>query len=1007
MFSKVLSLFCGGDFNAARALTHDVAYVYMRLHSSCGDGFETQEERLYSTLAISLERHVGRDALDKDMLVDAARAVGWSKKRDDMDHMQGALVLRAIVILFHSADGTRSPEAHAARTMPLMPLLIRTMLRGQSAARNGLRDAELEACIAEYLARGVAPALSVDSPMVPKIEKGMTLLDDFTVMRRLGQGAMGKVWLVNSELTGRQFAVKRAHSLDSVSQREFLRELLAWMELPKHPNIVPCHFFRINGNEVFIFAEYISGGSLRDWINSGKLYEGGQDASLGLTLDILIQIAWALDCLHRRGVVHQDVKPSNMLLGTEADVSLVGVRARITDFGISRMMSVLSDQDAKGEDNGTAHRSPVGSPYYQSPEAIRVSKATPKMDMWSWGVSALEMFTGGVEWFTGRDAAKSLEDYLARPHQTERPKMLQSVASILAGCFRYEPAERWEDMSTIVNMLREAYKEATGEEYLRSLTRVSEPEPSPEEPFWRLTQYKGMWMDPRCYLDAIPDELHDPGWTKEVPFAASRKGRAVGDLMLYRDIRRFAEESVAEGESNAAIWLAELLCNEAAVLQVCEDYEGALHNFSRTIDLLQAIPRREFSPSLAQQLASAHQCMGVLLMSLGRVAPAEQSLQSAIAVVDDVRLNWSTDQSTAEAVKGFLLSTLGAMKLSSGHLKESVTLSETALDLLTRARSSGIDTTSDPLLALCHLNKASALTRELKDLDTALKEVSMGIDILSACQNEGLDLFGADLARAYQQKEQILSLLGETASGAALNDSSLALLAGDNLGAGGQESETLAVAYSNKAFALAEQGERSQARTLFRKAEAILREKFEVQSQAHQADALARVLSLSAGNEVELGDTDKALSLYDEAIGLMEKLVNEKGLSQLAQPLVMAYRGKGEVLVREGREEDADDMYIEANNKWNDLIFEEGRRELRPDLASLDLCCALLDVDADGRLTEHAVCDIQEEGYTIKKAIERNGRTDLAPWLEIIAVADAAYDQEKNYGLKYRKLVEG
>jgi serine/threonine protein kinase len=114
---------------------------------------------------------------------------------------------------------------------------------------------------------------------------GQELLDDFVVERIFGEGGMGKVYLLRSRSTGSRFAVKRAKGMKEADRRNFLAELQTWIDLPEHANLVPCRFFRSMGDETLIFAEYVEGGSLSQWIQSRKLYEGGPKAALERMLD--------------------------------------------------------------------------------------------------------------------------------------------------------------------------------------------------------------------------------------------------------------------------------------------------------------------------------------------------------------------------------------------------------------------------------------------------------------------------------------------------------------------------------------------------------------------------------------------------------------------------------------------------------------------------------------------------------------------------------------------------
>jgi serine/threonine protein kinase len=78
-------------------------------------------------------------------------------------------------------------------------------------------------------------------------QPAQTVLDDFVVERVLGEGGMGKVYLLKSQTTGMRFAVKRAKGLSEGHRRNFLAELQTWIDLPEHANLVPCRFFRTVG----------------------------------------------------------------------------------------------------------------------------------------------------------------------------------------------------------------------------------------------------------------------------------------------------------------------------------------------------------------------------------------------------------------------------------------------------------------------------------------------------------------------------------------------------------------------------------------------------------------------------------------------------------------------------------------------------------------------------------------------------------------------------------------
>ncbi len=216
---------------------------------------------------------------------------------------------------------------------------------------------------------------------------GDVILDLYEVTALLGEGGMGRVYKVRHRDWNIDLAVKspRPEIFTQINGKQnFIREAEVWVHLGSHPHIVSCYYVRNLGGIPRVFAECVDGGSLSHWIHSRRLFEGGETQALERILDVAIQFAWGLDYAHQQGIVHQDVKPANVLLDT------VGI-ARVSDFGLSVARALagetLNPQESVFVSSGGM------TPAYCSPEQAEGRSLTRKTDIWSWAISILEMFT--------------------------------------------------------------------------------------------------------------------------------------------------------------------------------------------------------------------------------------------------------------------------------------------------------------------------------------------------------------------------------------------------------------------------------------------------------------------------------------------------------------------------------------------------------------------------------------------------------------------------------------
>ena len=178
-----------------------------------------------------------------------------------------------------------------------------------------------------------------DSISNERITKGISLRDTYKVLSDAIQGGMGSVWRVHHKDWNVDLAMKRPNPrffAEGSQQRkeEFIAECENWINLGLHPNIVSCYYVRDIGGVPSIFSEWMENGSLKDRIKDCSLYEGTEKEVQKRILDIAIQITRGLQYAHESDLVHQDIKPGNILMTGDWD-------AKIADFGLAKAQSRL------------------------------------------------------------------------------------------------------------------------------------------------------------------------------------------------------------------------------------------------------------------------------------------------------------------------------------------------------------------------------------------------------------------------------------------------------------------------------------------------------------------------------------------------------------------------------------------------------------------------------------------------------------------------------------------
>jgi len=207
-------------------------------------------------------------------------------------------------------------------------------------------------------------------------------LSHYKVLEKIGQGGMGEVFLAQDTTLDRKVALKflpEEMQQDSTSKKRFLREAKSAAALD-HPYI--CHIHEVGEVEgkSFISMEYVQGETLKDKLAQGPL-------PLKDALEKATEVAEALEEAHKQGIVHRDVKPSNIMLTPQGHV-------KVMDFGLAKQVTHVEGQEQEITTALTKAGSTLGTVPYMSPEQVRGHPVDTRSDIFSFGVVLYEMLTG-------------------------------------------------------------------------------------------------------------------------------------------------------------------------------------------------------------------------------------------------------------------------------------------------------------------------------------------------------------------------------------------------------------------------------------------------------------------------------------------------------------------------------------------------------------------------------------------------------------------------------------
>jgi eukaryotic-like serine/threonine-protein kinase len=256
----------------------------------------------------------------------------------------------------------------------------------------------------------------------------------------IGRGGMGEIFLAQDRALGRPVAIKvlaERYSNEESLRTRFTREALAAARLSTHPHVVTIFDVGEWKQRPFIVMEFLPGGTLAERAEEGQV---GRRRSL----DWLEQTSLALDAAHAEGIVHRDVKPANLLLDERENV-------HVADFGVARVL----DETISGL---TATGTVIGTAGYLSPEQAHGQQATAASDLYSLGVVAYELLTGGRPF--ERDSATA--EAAAHIHEPVPPAsergvgLPRAVDAVFKRALAKAPERRYPSAGAFVSALRSA-----------------------------------------------------------------------------------------------------------------------------------------------------------------------------------------------------------------------------------------------------------------------------------------------------------------------------------------------------------------------------------------------------------------------------------------------------------------------------------------------------------------------------------------------------------------------
>ena len=802
---------------------------------------------------------------------------------------------------------------------------------------------------------------------------GEVILKDYRIVRRLGSGGSGQVYLVESLASEMQYAMKiprRFPLWDQKLSRLFFREIRTWIDLPSHPNLTECYFFRTLAGQPAIFSEYVDGGSLRDWIVQGK------PATVPPVIDMAIQLAAGLIAAHESGVIHQDIKPANVLITRQGT-------AKITDFGLARARELAGDNMNRKTilPNGANPSVSTGifTPAFCSPEQSRGERLDHRTDIWSWGVSVLTMFVGRPTWYLGNLAPVILEQYRKEPASDTSLKMPDILVEILQKCFQENPEDRWSSLHPVIDGLIELYERITDQKYpgdpviySRQYRSNQIPDLPEGEPRQKTSE---QWLE-RAYELAGMDSSFSQ-WSVP-PKIGSRSARALRDMEILEEATGIMQQGMARFPAPVIPDYCKLLLSKARIQMTLEDIPGMMATYDEILTVLKNRLEEDraykvlFSETL--RLKASH--------SLFHISQDEavSLIDQAIQCLRDCLEEKASSRLTVQlaAAYGSKVKIYG----SYGHIREAVDSADTTITFCRRSMELYDAQALKEILQTALSNKACGL-HQLGKHDQALELFNLCIsDSREKYKTDPSNMHAFDLAMSCINKANVLQVTGDHEITEACFSEAVELLA-DIVKTDPSKSDILAIAYMGMGTSCDMQQRLAEAGVYYDKSIAIREKLVFRDGRWDQAFDLAGTYINKGILFAGLRDYPTALIHTEKAVKLFRKVVSDARNIEARFHLANALRNVGRIHYEAGDYKAALVPVEESIQLAEPLMDRADHAAFLPEL----LICKTLKLEIFGAMKRTG--DARRLFDEIKPQLEaeyaRTGRPDLKASIESLA----------------------